>query len=222
MLDNVGEARLSCSVCSVRAVCTPAGQRACVRGPKTVSGWRAPSPGYQTQLLSWCRTLGESAGTAWYASNIFMQLLKIFLLTRHSCPGSVPLLPPLQLSWPGVSSQGGCLVPGAWSRFPWMIILNTLQDWSDCPDAQTTPALNRLLFVKIHHRGIQLQPVQQMRRVGWWIFLYEAISIWAECVWLMYGHEEKVWGPGEGHQPCLSCLGGYWGRPSLDCGVLSC
>ena len=111
---------------------------------------------------------------------------------------------------------------GAWSRFPWMIILNTLQDWSDCSDAQTTPALNRLLFVKIHHRGIQLQPVQQMRRVGWWIFLYEAISIWAECVRLMYGHEEKVWGPGEGHQPCLSCLGGYWGRPSLDCGVLSC
>ena len=29
-------------------------------------------------------------------------------------------------------------VPGAWSRFPWMIILNTFQDWSDCPDAQTT------------------------------------------------------------------------------------
>ena len=90
MLDNVGEARLSCSVCSVRAVCTPAQQRACVRGPKTVSGWRAPSPGYQTQLLSWCRTLGESAGTAWYASNIFMQLWKIIYL--HAIPAQVLFL----------------------------------------------------------------------------------------------------------------------------------
>ena len=56
--------------------------------------------------------LGRERWDSMVRVKYFYAVMENNLLTQLSCPGSVPLLPPLQLSWPGVSSQGGCLVPG--------------------------------------------------------------------------------------------------------------